>query len=396
MVFSALGVREGLIYSRLSARERKQDALIAAARDLNQLRSRSPRHGEDLIAWTDQFMASSGIDETAEERRLRHAACLLADIGWRAHPDYRGEQSLNIIAHAGFLGIDHPGRAYLALAVFFRHVGVTHDEELSPRIRELASTRTLDRARVLGAAMRVAYMVSASQPGVLPRSPLKVERHRLVLRLDGKFAPLAGDRVATRLRHLGPSGRPRTDGGDGKGAVMASIVIADDTKFYDGTYLETQPLGGTESAVISFARAMARRGHDVTAYTNCAAPIEHEGVRWMPLGHPAPETCDLYIACQHPRLFGLVPRPKRRVVWVLWQPNEFKHYKRLPSMWWYRPTPVFTSQHQVNIYSPVLPRLDNPDRAAQRLAGRHPRPAAAAVTAAAGGDFRVQSAAQSQ
>lgn len=202
VVFSALGVREGLLYSQLSARERQQDALIAASRDLNLLRSRAPQHGEDLIGWTDAFMASSGIDETAEERRLRHAACLVADIGWRAHPDYRGEQSLNIIAHAGFLGIDHPGRAYLALAIFFRHVGVTHDEELSPRIRELASTRTLDRARVLGAAMRVAYMVSASQPGVLPRSPLKVIRNRLVLRLDGKFALLSGDRVATRLRHL--------------------------------------------------------------------------------------------------------------------------------------------------------------------------------------------------
>jgi hypothetical protein len=141
---------------------------------------------------------------------------------------------------------------------------------------------------------------------------------------------------------------------------MASVVIADDTKFYDGTYLETQPVGGTESAVINFARAMARRGHAVTAYTNCAAPIEHMGVRWIPLSHPAPETCDLYIACQHPRLFGFVPKPKRRVVWVLWQPNEFKHYKRLPAVWWYRPTPVFTSQHQVNIYSPVLPRLHDP------------------------------------
>jgi exopolyphosphatase/guanosine-5'-triphosphate,3'-diphosphate pyrophosphatase len=202
VVFSALGVREGLIYSRLGVRERKRDALIAAAQDLNQLRSRSPQHGQDLIAWTDTFMASSGIDETAEERRLRHAACLVADIGWRAHPDYRGEQSLNVIAHAGFLGIDHPGRAYLALAVFFRHVGVTHDEELSPRIRELASTRTLDRARVAGAAMRVAYLISASQPGVLSRAPLKVVRNRLVLRLSGKCASLAGDRVATRLRHL--------------------------------------------------------------------------------------------------------------------------------------------------------------------------------------------------
>ena len=202
VVFSALGVREGLLYSRLRAGERKRDALLAAAQDLNLLRSRSPRHGEDLIDWTDKFMATTGIDETAGERRLRHAACLVADIGWRAHPDYRGEQSLNVIAHAGFLGIDHPGRAYLALAVFFRHVGVTHDEELSPRIRDLASTRTLDRARVLGAAMRVAYLISASQPGVLPRAPLKVVRHRLVLRLDGKCTPLAGERVASRLRHL--------------------------------------------------------------------------------------------------------------------------------------------------------------------------------------------------
>jgi len=202
VVFSALGVREGLLYSLLGVEERKKDALLAAAQELNRLRSRSPQNGEELIEWTDRFMASTGIDESAEEKRLRHAACLLADIGWRAHPDYRGEQSLNIIAHAAFVAIDHPGRAYLALAVFFRHAGLLHDEELSPRLRELASTRTLDRARVLGAALRVAYMLSASQPGVLPRTPLKVERHRLVLRLQGDCAALAGERVSARLRQL--------------------------------------------------------------------------------------------------------------------------------------------------------------------------------------------------
>ena len=202
VVFSALGVREGLLYSMLDGEERRKDPLLAAAQELNRLRSRSPLHGEELIDWTDAFMATSGIDETADEKRLRHAACLVADIGWRAHPDYRGEQSLNIIAHAAFVGVDHPGRAYIALAIFFRHVGLLHDEELSPRIRELASTRTLDRARVLGAALRVAYMVSASQPGVLPRTPMKVERHRLVLRLEGECAALAGERVSSRLKHL--------------------------------------------------------------------------------------------------------------------------------------------------------------------------------------------------
>jgi len=201
IVISALGVREGLLYGMLDPDERRKDPLIAAAEELNVLRSRAPAHGEELIAWTDRFMASTALDETAEERRLRHAACLLADIGWRAHPDYRGEQSLNIIANAAFVGIDHPGRVFLALAVFFRHVGLV-DEELSPRIRELASTRVLDRARVLGAALRVAYLVSASTTGVLPKTPMVVERSRLVLRFRNGLKDLAGERVFVRLRQL--------------------------------------------------------------------------------------------------------------------------------------------------------------------------------------------------
>ena len=123
VIISVLGVREGLLYSLLKPQERGCDPLIQAAADLNVLRSRSPHHGEELIDWTDRFMASSGLDETAEERRLRHAACLLADIGWRAHPDYRGEQSMNIIAHGAFVAVDHPSRAYLALSVYFRHAG---------------------------------------------------------------------------------------------------------------------------------------------------------------------------------------------------------------------------------------------------------------------------------
>ena len=201
IVISALGVREGLLYSELPARVRAEDGLISAAQDLNQLRSRSPVHCQELIPWTDRFMASSGLDETAEERRLRHAACLLADIGWRAHPDYRGEQSLNIIANAAFVSVDHPGRAFLSLAVFFRHVGLV-DDDLSPHVLELANARMLDRARVLGASLRVAYLASASMPGVLPHTPLVVERGKLKLKLHGRFASLAGERLFNRLRQL--------------------------------------------------------------------------------------------------------------------------------------------------------------------------------------------------
>jgi exopolyphosphatase/guanosine-5'-triphosphate,3'-diphosphate pyrophosphatase len=201
VVVSVMGVREGLLYSLLGAREQKRDPLLAAASELNLLRSRSPLHGDELIKWSDKFFASSGLDETPDEVRLRHAACLLADVSWRAHPDYRGEQSMNIIAHGAFVGIDHPGRAFLALAVFFRHMGLG-EEDLSPRLRELATTRMLDRARVLGAVMRVAYLLTAGEGGVLLNTPMSVVRGKLVLRLSGRYAKLASDRVFSRLRQL--------------------------------------------------------------------------------------------------------------------------------------------------------------------------------------------------
>lgn len=200
VIVSAYGLREGLLFDRLDDKTRKADPLIQSARELNILRSRAPRHGDELCEWTDAFFQSTALDETETERRLRHAACLLADIGWRAHPDYRGEQSMNIIANAAFAGIDHPGRAYLALAISYRHTG---EADVGQMLRMLATARMLDRAHVLGAAMRVGYIISAAMPDVLPRTPLLCRKNKVVLTLPRDFAPLITARVHNRMRALG-------------------------------------------------------------------------------------------------------------------------------------------------------------------------------------------------
>jgi exopolyphosphatase/guanosine-5'-triphosphate,3'-diphosphate pyrophosphatase len=199
---SALGVREGLLYDCLDAELRARDPLIAAASELNLLRSRSPQHGEELRTWTDAFVQSLGLPETETEYRLRHAACLVADVGWRAHPDYRGEQSLNMIAYAAFVAIDHPGRAFLALSIFFRHEGLA-PEKASQRLKELAGPRLMERARLLAALMRVAYPVSVAMEGVLPETPLLVRGSQVVLQLPSHLADLANERLFGRIRQLG-------------------------------------------------------------------------------------------------------------------------------------------------------------------------------------------------
>eukprot|EP00873_Tetraselmis_striata_P045737 jgi/Tetstr1/466001/TSEL_010592.t1 len=173
------------------------DPLIEAARELSTLRARSPAYSEELVAWTDKVFPAVGIDETEYERRLRAAGCLLSDIGWRAHPDYRGEQSLNIISNAGFVGIDHAGRAYLALSAFYRHQGLVEDA-LGPRIRELAHTRLKDRARILGGALRLASVVSASVAGILPRVDVTVVDGEMVVALPADYEALDGERLRKR------------------------------------------------------------------------------------------------------------------------------------------------------------------------------------------------------
>jgi exopolyphosphatase/guanosine-5'-triphosphate,3'-diphosphate pyrophosphatase len=201
IVLSALGVREGLLYDLLDDDEKSRDPLLSACEELAYLRSRSPRHVGELGPWSASVFDALGLNETPEEARLRQAACLLADIGWRAHPEYRGEQSLNLIAHAAFIGIDHPGRAYLALANFYRHEGLI-DEALSPHIRELASTRLMERARALGAALRVGYLVSGAMPGVVSRTHVEARGKKLTLVLPKALGDLAGARVLRRLGHL--------------------------------------------------------------------------------------------------------------------------------------------------------------------------------------------------
>jgi exopolyphosphatase/guanosine-5'-triphosphate,3'-diphosphate pyrophosphatase len=201
IVMSALGVREGHLFDLLPPEIQEEDPLLAACGELALLRSRSPRHAAELPRWTAEAFAAIGLDETPEEARLRHAACLLADIGWRVHPEYRGEQSLNLISHAAFIGVDHPGRAYLALANFYRHEGLI-DEALSPRIRELAPTRYMERARALGAALRVVYLITGSMAGVANRTRLERRGKTLALVLPEDLAPLGGSRVQRRLGQL--------------------------------------------------------------------------------------------------------------------------------------------------------------------------------------------------
>jgi exopolyphosphatase/guanosine-5'-triphosphate,3'-diphosphate pyrophosphatase len=194
-VASAFGLREGLLFGGLDVETRREDPLIAAARDEARRFGRFPEHGDLLDRWIAPLFA----DEDDELARLRHAACLLADVGWRANPEFRAERGLEIALHGNWVGIDARGRAVLAQALFTSLGGGV---ESPPPVGQLADADDLERARCWGLAMRLGQRLSGGVAGPLRRSALAVDGERLVLQLEDDDAPLYGEAVEKRHRAL--------------------------------------------------------------------------------------------------------------------------------------------------------------------------------------------------
>ena len=136
---------------------------------------------------------------------------------------------------------------------------------------------------------------------------------------------------------------------------MAHIVMADDGIPFDGTSVETGPLGGAETAFVALAEALAARGHRVEARTRCSVPVAHNGVAWAPLASGTPSRCDLLIANRGARLIGLVPAAGRRLFWLH---NPARYLKKPRNLWHlarYRPTLVVCGRHHAGTVPRWIP-----------------------------------------
>jgi exopolyphosphatase/guanosine-5'-triphosphate,3'-diphosphate pyrophosphatase len=197
VVISAYGLREGILHERLAPEERDKDPLIEFAIAANERQSRSPAHAQEMFHWLSPIFP----EESAELRRIRHAACLFSDIGWRLHPDDRSVGTYNQVLHAPFAGADHRARALIATAVFHRYSG---DEEV-PRnlvIEDLLDRTDEELALRIGLAARLAFALSASAVGELAQTRLRLTPSKLLLDVPRRREMLAGEPVAKRLGAL--------------------------------------------------------------------------------------------------------------------------------------------------------------------------------------------------
>jgi exopolyphosphatase/guanosine-5'-triphosphate,3'-diphosphate pyrophosphatase len=198
IIVSSFGLREGLLYRDLDEETKAEDPLLAAALEVGDRLGRFGDHGTALDEWMDPLFP----DETEKMRRLRLTTCLLGDIAWNAHPDFRAERAVDMALHGNWVGIDSHGRAMLGRALCSAFGG---DGGFSPEIAALLKPPEVDRAIAWGRGLRLAQRLSGGTEALLNKTSIALDAGEVILSVPGKYRMLYSEAVERRLVQLARS-----------------------------------------------------------------------------------------------------------------------------------------------------------------------------------------------
>jgi exopolyphosphatase/guanosine-5'-triphosphate,3'-diphosphate pyrophosphatase len=197
---SSYGIREGMLYEQMPAELRARDPLIEACRFAEAKDARLPGFGKILY----DFVLPLFPKADWQKKRIIKAACLLHDVTWRAHPDYRDEVAFDNATRANLGGLKHRERVFLGLSLLHRYSNKREGSRFE-KIFQLLSVEDLQEAEVLGKAMRLGAMLwlgAEETPGELIWRPKKRD---LELVLSAHARPLFGEVAQSRLNALAAS-----------------------------------------------------------------------------------------------------------------------------------------------------------------------------------------------
>jgi exopolyphosphatase/guanosine-5'-triphosphate,3'-diphosphate pyrophosphatase len=202
VVVSAYGLREGLLLEAMDPAVRVQNPLIEGCEALATIRGLSQDLGPALEAWLTPAFANLDSLFDGRDPILLAAACRLADIGARLHPDHRADVAFDQVLRAPLAGMNHAERAFLACTAFARYTGAAVTPEAATVARLLTAERR-QRARALGAAVRLGCDLSGRNARLLEKSTLAIAGGRLVLTAEPGWSDmLIGEQTARRAATL--------------------------------------------------------------------------------------------------------------------------------------------------------------------------------------------------
>ncbi|AXX98410.1 Ppx/GppA family phosphatase [Profundibacter amoris] len=197
IAISSYGIREGMLYEQMPQKLRDRDPLIEACRFAESKDARWPGFGKQLYNFILPLFKSAPDDR----KRLILAACLLHDVTWRAHPDYRAEVCFDNATRANLGGLRHRERVFLGLALLHRYKNSREGTRFEPMVELLAQKDAVD-AEVVGKAMRFGAMLTVDALDKMANLRYFPKKKQLELRLDETGRGLFGEVAEARFMSL--------------------------------------------------------------------------------------------------------------------------------------------------------------------------------------------------
>lgn len=193
---SSAGLREGVLQELvgLSVSDPLLDGVIAFARlDPSQV-----AFGRALYKFVSPAMVSplDLFGSPAADARVEQAACMMADSAGRFHPDHRAEMAYDQALRAPYSSVSHPERAMIAHAIGRRY---EKDFSRPPSHVALTTEAQAERARQLGALMRLGAVFSGRSGPILKRASLRQSSGTLELVVLNRDRALVSETVQRRL-----------------------------------------------------------------------------------------------------------------------------------------------------------------------------------------------------
>ncbi|MDV4143750.1 MULTISPECIES: exopolyphosphatase [Shimia] len=194
---SSYGIREGMLYEQMPDPLRARDPLIEACRFAEDKDARLPGFGRQLYYFIRPLFNSARHDTL----RLVRAACLLHDVSWRAHPDYRAEVCFDNATRANLGGLRHSERVFLGLALLHRYRNKREGTRFEG-LYDLIDEKTQKKAEVLGKAMRFGAMLWMDPSADLGNLKWRPKKGELELHLPQGSEALFGEVAEARFASL--------------------------------------------------------------------------------------------------------------------------------------------------------------------------------------------------
>jgi exopolyphosphatase/guanosine-5'-triphosphate,3'-diphosphate pyrophosphatase len=200
IAMSSYGIREGLLYGSMEAKLKNLDPLLEACQHMENSAARIPGFGLVLFSFIKPIFDQDDLKII----RLVKAACLLHDVTWRAHPDYRAEVCFDNATRANLGGLDHSGRIFLAFALLYRYKSLRNKSYFKDFLLILKKN-DLMLAKTLGKAMRFGAMLSGSTNNTMGELKLFKDKNVLQITISKNNKDLFGEVVQLRFSNLAES-----------------------------------------------------------------------------------------------------------------------------------------------------------------------------------------------